>query len=107
GDMGHGVVDLTDTKALAELEAWQVRANHFVFLNDYRYSKEYQEWNASIGGPAPQADLEPIIGLRWDIDEAIYNEFLGMLPPLGWNGSSFYMSEFSFSNITTKYSRVG
>lgn len=53
------------------------------------------------------AFFEKQIGRRWEIDEAIYNEFLEMLPPMGWRGDSFYMSEFTFGDITSKFSREG
>ena len=48
-----------------------------------------------------------MIGDRWEIDEDIYMEFLEMLPPMGWRGGAFYMSEFSFGDITTKFTREG
>src|SRR5271156_902817 len=30
-----------------------------------------------------------------------------MLPPLAWQGGSFYMSEFTFGDITAKYTKEG
>ena len=53
------------------------------------------------------AFFEKQIGRRWEIDAAIYDEFLEMLPPLGWRGDTFYMSEFTFGDITSKFSREG
>lgn len=47
------------------------------------------------------------IGQPWEIDENIYWEFLGMLPPLDYKNGSFYMSEFYSGNLTTRYSRQG
>ena len=53
------------------------------------------------------AYFERQIGRRWEIDAAIYEEFLDMLPPLGWRGDSFYMSEFTSGDITNKFTREG
>lgn len=50
----------------------------------------------------------PIVtGQRWEIDEEIYFEFLGTLPPLAWTPNGFYMSEFVQGSVTTKYTRNG
>ena len=84
-----------------------IRRNHFARLNAYANSAEYAEYARSIGAEVPPGDLPPLIGNRWEIDREIYNEFLEMLPPLGWRGGAFYMSEFSFDDITAKFSREG
>ena len=51
--------------------------------------------------------MPSMLGDRWEITEDIYDEFLNMLPPMGWSDGTFYMSEFTFSNITAKFSREG
>ena len=51
--------------------------------------------------------MPSLIGDRWEIDEETYREFLEVLPPLAYRGNSFYLSEFSFGDITTKYTREG
>lgn len=87
------------------------REQHFKRLNHYRHSREYAEFALTIGTLAPGVDpagLPSLIGARWQIDDRIYHEFLEMLPPLGWSGGgTFYMREFTFANITTKYTREG
>jgi hypothetical protein len=83
------------------------RDQHFARLNAYRNSVEYAEYAKIIGVEMSDGPRPSLIGARWQIDERIFNEFLELLPPLGWNGSSFYMSEFCFSDITTKYTREG
>ena len=85
----------------------QLRKNHFARLNAYVPSKEYAEYAKEIGAGAPQGELPSLIGDRWEIDEEIYMEFLEMLPPMGWRGGTFYMSEFSFGDITAKFTREG
>jgi hypothetical protein len=47
------------------------------------------------------------LGKRWEIDKETYWEFLEVLPPLAHRGGSFYLSEFTFDNITTKYTKEG
>jgi hypothetical protein len=85
----------------------EIRKHHFERLNNYRHSAEYAEYAKDIGDEVPQGDLTCLIGDRWEIDEATYDEFHGMLPPLAYRGNAFFMSEFCFGNITTKYSKVG
>jgi hypothetical protein len=84
-----------------------VRKNHFERLNNYRHSAEYAEYARTIGADIPQGELPSLIGNKWEIDAETYREFLEMLPPLGWRGETFYMSEFTFSDISTKYSKEG
>jgi Protein of unknown function (DUF1419) len=85
----------------------QMRDNHFDRLNSYRNSKEFAEYYRSIGNQVPEGGLPSLLGNRWEIDEEIYHEFLEMLPPLGWKKGSFYMMEFSFGDITTKFTKEG
>lgn len=60
-----------------------VRRNHFARLNGH------------IKTP----------GTKWEIDAALYQEFLGMLPPLAHRHDGFYMREFCQGKLTTRYSR--
>jgi hypothetical protein len=85
----------------------ETRKNHFARLNGYRQSAEYAAYARSIGAEVPHGELPSLLGNRWEIDKAVYDEFLGMLPPLGWKGGSFFMSEFSFDDITAKFSKDG
>jgi len=88
-----------------------MRDNHFRRLGAYRDSKEYADYARAIGYPAPLGELPSLIGDRWEIDAETYDEFLNVLPPLRAPGSghnsSFYMSEFCFGDITTKYTQEG
>ncbi len=56
-----------------------IRINHFYRLNDYRRTKEYQDYARSIGADMPAGDLPSLLGDRWEITEDIYDEFLNML----------------------------
>ena len=85
----------------------QLRKNHFARLNAYVPSKEYAEYAKEIGTDVPQGEPPSLIGDRWEIDEDIYHEFLEMLPPMGWRGGTFYISEFSFGDITAKFTHEG
>jgi hypothetical protein len=85
----------------------EIRQNHFDRLNDYRNSAEYADYCRKIGNAAPEGDLPPMLGKRWEVDEATYMEFLEMLPPLGWLGGTFFMQEFTFDDITAKFTRQG
>jgi Protein of unknown function (DUF1419) len=85
----------------------EIRKNHFDRLNSYRHSQEYAEHARETGYPVPEGDLPSLIGNRWEIDQDIYREFLEMLPPMGRRGGTFYMQEFSFDDITAKYTREG
>lgn len=84
-----------------------IRTRHFERLNSYRNSREFAEYYRSIGNQVPEGDYPSLLGKRWEIDEDIFMEFLEVLPPLGFNGRSFYLSEFEFGDITTKYTREG
>lgn len=85
----------------------QLRAEHFHRLNGYRHSAEYANYAKEIGAEPPTGNLPSLIGDRWEIDRAIYEEFLEVLPPMEWKGGTFYMREFSFGDITAKFSREG
>lgn len=50
---------------------------------------------------------DPVVGEKWEIEEAVWWLFLEVLPPLAYTGHSFYMVEFYTGNITTRYSREG
>lgn len=79
-----------------------LRKRHFERLNGYRSSAEY----ATLVGRSP-AGLPSMLGDRWEIDRDIYDELLNILPPLGWTGDVFYMCEFTFEDITARYTREG
>lgn len=83
----------------------ELRKRHFENLNDYRNSVEYQASPNCY--QQPTGELKTLIDHRWEIDEAIYDDFLEMLPPLGWRGNTFYMREFTFDDITAKFSKQG
>lgn len=85
----------------------QLRDRHFQRLNRYRQSRECRDYCRQIGSTPPAGDLPSLIGDRWEIDRDIYEEFLEMLPPLGWTGGTFYMREFSFGDVTAKFSKEG
>ncbi|HEX4609801.1 MAG TPA: hypothetical protein VH092_16500, partial [Urbifossiella sp.] len=85
----------------------ETRKTHFARLNGYQQSFEYAAYARTICAEVPQGDLPSLLGNRWEIDKAIYDEFLGMLPPLGWRRGAFYMSEFSFDDITARFSKNG
>lgn len=94
----------TETTPSNETQA-ETRERHYVNLNYYRDLPGYAESRTTY--EAMQAFFAGIVGHRWEITEEIYDEFLDMLPPLGWQGGAFYMREFTFDDITTKYSREG
>lgn len=79
-----------------------LRKRHFERLKSYGHSREYAEYTG-----APAEGLPSLIGDRWEIDEETYRQFLEVLPPLSWRGDTFYLSEFTFGDITTKYTREG
>lgn len=73
-------------------------AEHFARLNAYSKDPAYL---------AGKFDFGALVGQKWEIEKATYWYFLEVLPPLGWRGGAFYMSEFLTDNITSRYSRVG
>lgn len=94
---------MTDTTATLTHE--ELLTRHYERLNDYRNSVEYQA--SSCCWQEPTSPLKTLIGDRWEIDEQIYDDFLNMMPPLDWRGGAFYMREFSFDDITAKFSKEG
>ena len=85
----------------------ELRTRHFERLNGYRHSAEFADYRRSIEGDVPPGPLPSLVGDRWEIDRDIYDEFLNILPPLGWRGGTFYLMEFSFGDITAKFTREG
>ena len=83
----------------------ELKTQHYANLNYYHNLPSYAESRVSY--EAMQAFFAQIVGHRWEINEEIYDEFLHMLPPLGWQNGAFYMMEFTFDDITTKFSREG
>src|SRR4051794_9358692 len=86
---------------------YDIRKHHYDRLNSYRNSREFQDYYKAIGGEPPEGELPSLLGQRWEITEDIYDEFLNMLPPIGWKNGAFYMSEFSFADITAKFTQEG
>ena len=84
-----------------------IRSTRYARRNGYRRSAEYAEYAEPIGADVPQGDLPSLLGDRWETDEGIYDHFLEILPPLGWRGDAFCMSESSFDGATSKSSREG
>lgn len=85
-------------------------------LQSYRKYREYAQFTRTLGydhklaEPFTSAEIDKLPSLtggRWEIDEAIFNEFRDMLPPLNYRLNSFMMREFCFGSITTKYTREG
>ena len=83
----------------------EIRKRHYANLNGYRELPGYVESRSTYEGQ--QAFFATIVGQKWEIDEAVYDEFLEMLPPIGWRADTFYMSEFTFDDITTKFCKEG
>ncbi len=84
-----------------------IRENHYKRMNAYRNSCEYQEYAKSIGYAVDQSTVQPsLFGNRWEINEAIYWDFMEMLPPVYCKGG-FYMIELTFDNITNKFTKEG
>lgn len=85
----------------------EIRKRHSDQLQNYLRSAEYAEYTREIGANFPQDALPSLLGKRWEIDEKTYREFLEVLPPLAYHNGSFYLSEFTFGDITTKYTKEG
>ena len=85
----------------------EIRKSHSERLRSYRQSSEFAAYAREMGAEIPQGNLPSLLGKRWEIDEQTYWEFLEVLPPLAHRGGSFYLSEFIFDNITTKYTKEG
>ena len=77
------------------------REEHFQKINNYRHFKEYQESPCCC--ERVSGDLPSLLNNPWEISEEIYWEFLECLPPMSYNGNSFYICEFSFDDITTHF----
>jgi len=82
----------------------QIREKHYRQLNAYQDDLAYRVLE---GYEELVTYFASTVGRRWEIDEAIYDEALNILPPLGWRGDTFYMREFLFDDITHKFSREG
>lgn len=80
------------------------RHEFFEHLNAYNKTPEYQ---AYLAGTGPRPDFGRLVGQRVEISEAEYWYFLEVLPPVGFTGSSFYMSEFLTDDITSFFQKVG
>lgn len=85
----------------------EIRKRHAEHLRSYSRSAEFAAYARAAGFPVPEGDLPSLFGHRWEIDRETYWEFLEVLPPLGQKGGTFYLSEFIFDNITTKYTCEG
>jgi hypothetical protein len=81
-----------------------VRDAHYRQLNAYRDDPAYK---ALDGDEDRIAFFATQIGHKWEIDAALYDEFLDLLPPLGHRADSFYLSEFLFDDITHRFTREG
>lgn len=82
-----------------------IRDNHYENLNAYRDLPGYADRHRSNETAA--AFFASLTGRRWEIDAAIYDEFLNMLPPLHWRNGSFYMIEPLFDGIAAKFTHEG
>ncbi len=80
----------------------KLKDEHFRQLNAYRDLPAYKE---ADDYEARAAFFATTVGRKWEIDAELYEEFLNILPPIGWRGDSFHMGEFLFDDITHKYSR--
>ena len=79
-------------------------SEHFRQLNAYKDDPAYR----TLEGYEDRAIFfAKTVGRRWEIDAAIYDDALNILPPLAWRGDTFYMREFLFDDITHKFSREG
>lgn len=74
------------------------RKEHFERLNAWSKDPAWREGRYDFGA---------LVGQKWEIDKGTYWEFLEVLPPLGYTGSAFYLSEFLTEDITSYYSKVG
>lgn len=80
------------------------RQEFFEHLNAYNKTPEYQ---AYVAGTGPRPDFGKLVGQRVEITEAEYWYFLEVLPPVGFTGRSFYMSEFLTEDITSYFEQKG
>lgn len=91
-----------------ETKSEEIRDNHYARLNDYRNTKEYQEYCRDVGIPfVEKENLPSLLNNRWEINEELYWEFLEMLPPVGYTNGCFFMCERLFDNISAYFSKEG
>ena len=80
-----------------------VRDAQFRQLNAHREDPAYP---ALDGYEDRVAFFATQVGRKWEIDAALYDEFLNLLPPRAYQGDSFVMREFLFDDITHRFSRA-
>ena len=85
----------------------EIRKNHFEHLNSYRHSAEYAEYASAVGAEVPAGDLPCLIGNRWEINKEIYDEFPGDAAAGKLEARGVLYGEFTFDDITTRYSSDG
>lgn len=75
--------------------AEQFAAEGYDVLNDEQFDELLERYQTGLCG-------------RWkEVTEEEYNEQLNVLPPIGWNGSGFWMSEYTYGDVTAYYQRFG
>lgn len=75
--------------------AEQFAAEGYDVLNDEQFDELLERYQNGLCG-------------RWkEVTEEEFNEQLNVLPPIGWNGSGFWMSEFTYGDVTAYYQRFG
>ena len=79
---------------------------HYARLDAYRHSREYAAYRqAPAEGVAPDG-LPSLLGDRWEIDHDTYWYFLEVLPPLNMTRDGFVFAEYTFGDITTRYTEA-
>lgn len=74
--------------------AEQFAAEGYDVLNDEQFDELLERYHNGLCG-------------RWkEVTEEEYNEQLNVLPPIGWNGSGFWMSEYTYGDVTAYYQRL-
>ena len=75
--------------------AEQFAAEGYDVLNDEQLDELLERYQNGLCG-------------RWkEVTEEEFHEQLNVLPPIGWNGSGFWMSEFAYGDVTAYYQRFG
>lgn len=75
--------------------AEQFAAEGYDVLNDEQFDELLERYQNGLCG-------------RWkEVTEEEFNEQLNVLPPIGWNGSGFWMSEYTYGDVTAYYQRFG
>lgn len=76
---------------------WIVNAAHF---------DGYAKTSFAEGGACPYTGktAEQFAAEGYDV---LNDEQLNVLPPIGWNGSGFWMSEYTYGDVTAYYQRFG